>query len=233
MHGYHHKVGALGGGNDLEEGDYTLLDAIAHAARMPACVGFTFCSPEAHPKGRLRVYFKRSADGNGDPGWQTYLKNLPGHHPGPGHGRGPGHHGPAHHGPAHHGRGPGGRGRGGHAPGHHAVAQATQAAQAAQAAMAAQAVQFQEAERRRQEEERRRAEEMRRIQLYQEACALRDKQRFQQAADAFDQCIRLGHHDPGLCHNERGQCFDELDQFPLAIQVSAVQPNSPAYSFAK
>ena len=29
-----HKIGALGGGNDLERGMYTVQDAIAHAGKL-------------------------------------------------------------------------------------------------------------------------------------------------------------------------------------------------------
>eukprot|EP01048_Picozoa_sp_COSAG05_P010443 COSAG05_NODE_920_length_6588_cov_5.627061_2_plen_449_part_00 len=373
-----HKVGALAGGNDIEKGHYTLQDAVAHAAQIPHCKGFTFCSPHPSPGGRLEVYFKSSTEGNSDGNWQTYLRtqggghvhpggarhhhgggNAPGHrgpghrdghhpvahHPQPGHGRhgaspdgpptgvpivligftghtlqclkqeagrahcvntnhgayetltlkkadarhyiirsahngqnlqcrpdgsvsfctanegdweqfsiekqsAPGHRDkyffvskhtgrtlqcsgepgphtnkvhccntnrgewetwhvaelPAHGGaPGHRHPQPGGRKH----PHHHgggggaAIEQAA-AAQAAAAAAQAQAIAAQE--------------EMRRMQLYQEACSLRDKQRFQQAAEAFERLIQMGHTDPGLCHNEKGQCLEELGQMDQALR---------------
>ena len=40
--------------------------AIAHAAKIPHCKGFTFCSPHPSPGGRLEVYFKSSTEGNND-----------------------------------------------------------------------------------------------------------------------------------------------------------------------
>ena len=80
---FKHKVGALGGGNDLEAGSYSLHDAWLHALKMPACVGFTY-QGQPSAQGKLQCYFKSAADGNADPSWQTYLK-APGaqtaHHP--------------------------------------------------------------------------------------------------------------------------------------------------------
>ena len=68
-----HKVGALGGGNDLEAGSYTLHDAWLHSLKMPACVGFTY-QGVPNQQGKVQCYFKSSAAGNADPNWQTYLK---------------------------------------------------------------------------------------------------------------------------------------------------------------
>ena len=68
-----HKVGALGGGNDLEAGSYTLHDAWLHSLKMPACVGFTY-QGVPNQQGKVQCYFKSSGAGNADPNWQTYLK---------------------------------------------------------------------------------------------------------------------------------------------------------------
>ena len=37
-----HKVGAFGGGNDLEGGNHTLEEACVRASQLPNCVGFTY-----------------------------------------------------------------------------------------------------------------------------------------------------------------------------------------------
>ena len=70
---FDHKVGALGGGSDLEAGSYTLHDAWLHALKMPACVGFTY-QGAPNQQGKVQCYFKSSQAGNADPNWQTYLK---------------------------------------------------------------------------------------------------------------------------------------------------------------
>lgn len=107
-----HKVGALGGGNDVESGQYTLEEASLRCLSLPQAVGFTFQGSPNQP-GKLMCYFKSVAAGNADPNWQTYVKSpgapvlgqgRGGHHrhPGahPGHPRGhPGHHGGHHGGP--------------------------------------------------------------------------------------------------------------------------------------
>ncbi len=68
-----HRVGALGGGNDVSAGSYTLHDAWLHSLKIPNCVGFTYQGvPNQH--GKLQCYFKSSVAGNADPQWQTYLK---------------------------------------------------------------------------------------------------------------------------------------------------------------
>ena len=72
---FNHKTGALAGGNDLEEGSYTLNEAMAHAVKLgPRCCGFTFASAQPTPDGELQCYFKSSQEGNSDPNWQTYTK---------------------------------------------------------------------------------------------------------------------------------------------------------------
>ena len=135
-----HKVGALGGGNDVSSGQYTLEEAFLHCLKLPNGVGFTY-QGKPNQQGKLMCYFKSSADGNQDPNWQTYLKagGAPvlggGGRPmtpvgvggrGVHHGRGGGHGG-------HHGRGGGHGGRG------RALAQAqAEKAQAQQAAAQAQ-----------------------------------------------------------------------------------------------
>ena len=60
-----HKVGALGGGNDLEAGSYTLHDAWLHSLKIPACVGFT-CQGVPNQQGKVQCYFKSFAAGNAD-----------------------------------------------------------------------------------------------------------------------------------------------------------------------
>lgn len=68
-----HRPGALGAGNDLEAGSFTLDEARAHALGLSGCAGFCFMNPAASgaeaPQGKLHVYFKSSADGNDDPAW--------------------------------------------------------------------------------------------------------------------------------------------------------------------
>jgi hypothetical protein len=66
-----HKVGALGGGNDLAQGMFTLESAQEYARGLDGCVGFTFFG-EPEPDGEVEVFFKSSTDGNEDPAWQTY-----------------------------------------------------------------------------------------------------------------------------------------------------------------
>ena len=39
---FKHKVGALGGGNDIESGQYTLEEAYVRCSMVPAAVGFTY-----------------------------------------------------------------------------------------------------------------------------------------------------------------------------------------------
>ena len=70
---FNHKVGALGGGNDLETGSYTLNDAWQHSLKIPSCVGFTY-KGVPNQQGKVQCYFKSSPVGNTDPNWQTYLK---------------------------------------------------------------------------------------------------------------------------------------------------------------
>ena len=77
-----HRVGALGGGNDLESGTYTLQNAVLHCLKMPRCVGFTY-QGVPHQQGQLMCYFKSSGEGNQDPHWQTSLQG-PGAPPGGG-----------------------------------------------------------------------------------------------------------------------------------------------------
>jgi tetratricopeptide (TPR) repeat protein len=55
------------------------------------------------------------------------------------------------------------------------------------------------------------------VQLYQEACSLRDKQAFGPAAAKFQEAIRVGYHDVALCHNEMGQCYEELGDLKRAV----------------
>jgi hypothetical protein len=71
-----YRAGALGAGNDLAAGSYTLEEARVHALGLAGCAGFTFMNPASGaeaPQGKLHVYFKSSADGNDDPTWSTEL----------------------------------------------------------------------------------------------------------------------------------------------------------------
>ena len=70
---FDHKVGALGAGNDISVGSYTLHDAWLHSLKIPHCVGFTY-QGVPNQQGKVQCYFKSSAVGNADPQWQTYLK---------------------------------------------------------------------------------------------------------------------------------------------------------------
>ena len=58
MHGaeFQHQVGALGGGNDVDSGDYTLAEAYAHCASLPGAVGFTYEGLPAFSLPRSRLY---------------------------------------------------------------------------------------------------------------------------------------------------------------------------------
>ena len=68
-----HRVGALGVGNDVHTGLFTVAEAKQHCAAINA-VGFTFCATGAYPTGKVNCFFKSSADGNTDPQWQTFLR---------------------------------------------------------------------------------------------------------------------------------------------------------------
>ena len=75
-----YRPGALGAGNDLEVGSYTLDEARAHALGLSGCAGFCFINPASGaeaPQGKLRVYFKSSKDGNDDPAWSSYIVQQP------------------------------------------------------------------------------------------------------------------------------------------------------------
>ena len=50
--GFAHRTGALGAGNDVGTGSYTLAEAFAHCARLPDAVGFTH-GPGPPPAVRL------------------------------------------------------------------------------------------------------------------------------------------------------------------------------------
>jgi hypothetical protein len=71
---YTHKIGALGGGNDIDRRHCTVQEAIPHALSLPGCKGFTFhgTHPAAHGQ-RVECFFKSSDAGNDDPQWQTYM----------------------------------------------------------------------------------------------------------------------------------------------------------------
>ena len=72
---FRHKLGALGGGNDLAAGDYTVDEACKFCLTLPHCVGFTYHGV-LNPQGRVRCYFKSTAAGNDDPAWQTHLLHF-------------------------------------------------------------------------------------------------------------------------------------------------------------
>lgn len=75
-----YRPGALGAGNDLEAGSYTLDEARAHALGLSRCAGFCFMNPASGveaPQGKLHVYFKSSIDGNDDPAWSSYIVQHP------------------------------------------------------------------------------------------------------------------------------------------------------------
>ena len=79
---FEHKVGALAGGNDIDQGTYTLDAAKVHAQGLDSCVGFTFYTggraiEEVGQEEELEVYFKSSTEGNDDPEWQTFLALFP------------------------------------------------------------------------------------------------------------------------------------------------------------
>eukprot|EP01050_Picozoa_sp_SAG11_P016157 SAG11_NODE_2171_length_3723_cov_2.688466_1_plen_1049_part_01 len=71
--GFNHKIGALGGGNDITAGEFTLADAKQLATSISSCVGFTFHGSSPEFEGQRMVYFKNSCAGNDDPTWQTYF----------------------------------------------------------------------------------------------------------------------------------------------------------------
>ena len=70
---FQYKVGALGGGNDVHSGEFTLEEAFLHCHKLPNGVGFTY-QGKPDQQGKLMCYFKSSVGGNQDPNWQTYLK---------------------------------------------------------------------------------------------------------------------------------------------------------------
>ena len=70
-----HRRGALGAGNDIEKGMYTLQEAMVRCASLPLAKGFTFFGPpNPAPATKVEVFFKRSLEGNDDPEWQTFVK---------------------------------------------------------------------------------------------------------------------------------------------------------------
>ena len=73
---FEHRPGALGLGNDVLVGEFTLAQAKERCAVTPAAVGFTFCSDDRNPQGKVRCYFKSSAIGNSDMMWHTYLQRA-------------------------------------------------------------------------------------------------------------------------------------------------------------
>ena len=74
---FEHRSGALGSGNDLMVGDYSLAEAKEICTTSPGAVGFTFCSDTPSPAGRVRCYFKSILVGNSDSRWHTYLRRTP------------------------------------------------------------------------------------------------------------------------------------------------------------
>ena len=70
-----HKVGAFGGGNDLESGNHALEEACVRASQLPNCAGFTYQGAKDQ-QGKLHCFFKSvGATHNTDANWQHYLKN--------------------------------------------------------------------------------------------------------------------------------------------------------------
>jgi|EP01047_Picozoa_sp_COSAG01_P057974 hypothetical protein len=77
---YYHKVGALGGGNDLRTQHCTIPEAIQLASSTPNCKGFTFFGTHPTAQGqRVECFFKSSDAGNDDPQWQTYMMSQRAH----------------------------------------------------------------------------------------------------------------------------------------------------------
>ena len=72
-----HKVGALGGGNDLLVRPCTLAAAKELALATEGCHGFTFQGDQPTFNGERTCYFKGAAGGNDDAAWQTYLVRPP------------------------------------------------------------------------------------------------------------------------------------------------------------
>eukprot|EP00729_Bicosta_minor_P006043 gene6043-14072_t len=66
--------GALGAGNDLEDGNHTVAEAEARCTELHGCVGFTFAANASHPTGKVHAYFKSTAEEHVDGKWWTYLK---------------------------------------------------------------------------------------------------------------------------------------------------------------
>jgi tetratricopeptide (TPR) repeat protein len=70
LHAFAHRQGALGDGNNVEQGEYTIEEAAQKCVALGAA-GFTHHGA-AKPSGRVLCYFKSSQAGNADPNWQSY-----------------------------------------------------------------------------------------------------------------------------------------------------------------
>lgn len=70
---FEHAVGALGAGNNVHEGNYTLAQAKAKCVEVGA-VGFTHFGDSIPDEATIQYcYFKSTTTGNADPKWQKYL----------------------------------------------------------------------------------------------------------------------------------------------------------------
>ena len=74
---YEWRQGALTAGGDVEPpSNQTLGTAAERCDLLPGCAGFTFAGADRAPSAApVKTYFKSSAAGNGDGGWNTYLKS--------------------------------------------------------------------------------------------------------------------------------------------------------------
>ena len=77
-HTYTYQHGALPAGNDaIPPAIMTLADAEAQCNSLPACVGFTFKSPDKAPRKAVKMYFKDAFTiVSVDPSFQTYLRDY-------------------------------------------------------------------------------------------------------------------------------------------------------------
>lgn len=78
-HNYTYRHGALPAGNDIQQGNHTLLQAVTICNGLEACHGFTYKSNEEMPlTGIEHIYFKSGNAGvNQDGGpWSSYLRDT-------------------------------------------------------------------------------------------------------------------------------------------------------------
>lgn len=76
-HNFTYSPGALVAGNDLEQGNHTLSEAVSVCANLKLCKGFTYHSSLKNLLGTSTFYFKSAIEVNVDSTWPSYLRDQP------------------------------------------------------------------------------------------------------------------------------------------------------------